>query len=414
MAKRKKIRRVDPEEFQATIEGLAFKGEGLVRRDDEPVFVPGTIPGEQVVAEINRRGRRYVEADLKEVVTSSPHRVEPPCPYVGHCTGCQWQHIDYGHQLEIKRGLVTDQLRRIGGFEEPPVAPTVGCDQPWSYRNHARFTIGPEGSLGFVNGTTRRFVRIDRCMIMHDEVNRILEHLQGKVGETTQLSVRCGINTDQYLIQPRMQALEIKLETGQPSYEEELGGRRFRVSSPSFFQVNTQQAEKLFQLVWARLNLSGRETVVDAYAGVGTFAALLAPHAKSVIAIEESSSAVKDAEVNIAGLSNVDLRLGRTEDVLGELSEVPEAIVLDPPRAGCHENTLKALTRILPPRVVYVSCDPATLARDLRILCDGAYDLLEVQPVDMFPHTYHTEVVATLHRQGHHSPTVYVGDVNRR
>lgn len=401
MGKRKKIQYVEPEELVAVIEDATSMGEGLARKDGEPVLIPFTIQGEEVVAEIKRRGHDHLEADLVRVVKPSPHRVTPRCPYYGACTGCQWQHIDYGHQLELKRRNVAEQIKRIGGFENPPVPPTLGCPDPWGYRNHARLTVR-HGQLGFVNKATRRFARIDRCMIMHEGVNKLLAALQEKCGETTQLSIRYGVATNQWLIQPTLHSPDVTVATGQTSYEEALMGRRFQVSSPSFFQVNTRQAERLTELVWARLNLSGRETLVDAYAGVGTFAALLSPYAKRVIAIEESSAAVTDMKQNIAGLANVELVLGRTEDVLSQLPEVPDAVVLDPPRTGCMESALRALTeapRGSPPRVVYVSCDPASLARDLRILCEGAYDLLEAQPVDMFPHTHHVETVATLQRK---------------
>ena len=399
MAKRSRVRPIEPEEFTATIEDVAFMGEGLARKDGQPVFVAYTIPGEEVVAETRRKGRRYLEAEVKELLQPSPHRVTPPCPYYEVCSGCQWQHIDYSHQLEIKRKLVTDQLQRVGQFERPPVAPTIGCEEPWGYRNHARFTIGPGGQVGFVNKNSRQFVRIDRCLIMDEGINDILGKIQDKCAETTQLSVRYGVGTGDWLIQPTMQSMEITIDTGQTHYEEELLGKRFRVASPSFFQVNTKQAERLVDLALARLNLSGREMLVDAYAGVGTFAVLLASSAKGVIAIEESASAVKDAEVNVAGLPNVRLVQGRTEEVLAQLTETVDAVLLDPPRTGCHEDALRALAEKEVARVVYVSCEPATLARDLRFLCQQGYELLEVQPIDMFPHTYHIEAIATLNRE---------------
>ena len=398
MRKHNKVRRVQPEEFSATIEDVAAMGEGLARKDGEPVFVPYTIPGEKVRAEINRRGRRYVEADVLQIIEPSPYRVEAPCPYYQECTGCQWQHIEYAHQLDLKRHLVIDQLQRIGRFENPPVPPAIGCADPWHYRNHARFTVRG-GKLGFMNNTTRRFVAIDRCLIMDEGINAILGQLQGKCSETSQLSIRLGVNGGAYLVQPALKASEVGVSTGQQHYEEEILGRPFQVSSPSFFQVNSRQAARLIELVWARLNLSGRETVVDAYAGVGTFASVLASHAKRIIAIEESSAAVKDARVNLADLSNVEVVLGKTEEVLAQISPVPDAVILDPSRTGCHQDALRTLIERPPPRIVYVSCDPASLSRDLRILCESAYDLLEVQPVDMFPHTHHIEAVATLQRR---------------
>ncbi|MBF8299135.1 MAG: methyltransferase, TrmA family [Dehalococcoidia bacterium] len=397
MHKSRQPKQTEPERFTATIEDIAALGEGMARRDGAPVFVPYTIPGEVVEVEVSSRGRRYLTADVTKIIQPSAHRVDAPCPYYRVCSGCQWQHIDYSHQLELKRRTVVDHLKRIGLFEKPPVAPTVGCADPWHYRNHARFTVR-EGQLGFVNKTTHGFVPIERCLIMDEGVNQILARLQGRCGETSQLSIRYGADTGSYLVQPTLKAPDVDVDSGQHSYQEELLGRRFQVSSPSFFQVNSRQAARLIELIWARLNLSGIETVVDAYAGVGTFASVLASHARRVIAIEESSAAVKDARVNLADLSNVELVLGKTEDVLATLSPTPDAVILDPPRTGCHVDALQALIGNRPPRVVYVSCDPATLARDLRVL-SGAYELLEAQPVDMFPHTHHVEIVATLQRR---------------
>jgi 23S rRNA (uracil1939-C5)-methyltransferase len=399
MRRKRKQQQIEPIETTLVIEDVAFKGEGLARNDGDLVFVPYTIPGETVKATISRKTGSYYEADVDEVLTPSPHRVSPECPYVGDCTGCQWQHIDYAHQLEIKSRLVKEQLVRTGGFGNPPMGPVVGCDDPWHYRNHARFTIGPGGQLGFVNKTQRRFVRIDRCLIMDEGVNKILAHLQDKCAETTQLSVRYGVNTGQWLIQPTLQTLDVTLEVGQTHYEEELHGTRFRIASPSFFQVNSKQAERLVDLVRECLDLKGTETLVDAYAGVGTFAVLLAPHVAQAIAIEESASAVSDARKNIEGLSNVTLVEARTEDALADLEEAPDVVILDPPRAGCHPKALDALIALAPERIAYVSCDPETLARDLKILCEERYHLQEVRPVDMFPHTHHIEVVATLKKR---------------
>jgi 23S rRNA (uracil1939-C5)-methyltransferase len=400
MAKNKR-KPLDPIDVSLTIESMAFMGEGLARHGEDLVYVANTIEGEEVVATLRWKSRRYLEAELKEVVKPSPHRVTPPCKYYGECTGCQWQHIAYPHQLELKRRLVADQLRRVGGFADAPVAETIGCEEPWGYRNHARFTVRREsGQLGFVHRSRHRFVRIDHCLIMDPGVNGLLGQLQERCGETTQLSIRYGVNTGSFLIQPTMKSDRITVTTGQKHYEEEMMGRRFRIASPSFFQVNIRQAERLMVVVRDALGLTGRETLVDAYAGVGTFAALLAPSARQIIAIEESSSAIADARVNIEGLANVTLAEGKTEDVLAQMAERPDAVILDPPRTGCHKTTLDSLVRLGPERVAYVSCDPESLARDLKILCDGGYALIQVQPVDMFPHTYHIEAVATLRWRG--------------
>jgi 23S rRNA (uracil1939-C5)-methyltransferase len=384
------------ERLRLTLDGMGRLGEGLATLEGRRLFVFGGIPGEEVVAEVLRWRRRYGAAQVVEVVSPSPSRVSPACPYFGACTGCQWQHIDYQRQLELKREAVKDALLRVGGLEGVPVAPVIPAPELFGYRNHARFTVGPDGMLGFVHRETRRFVPIQRCLLMHPWINEALAGLQGRCGETTQLSIRYGINTGEFLIQPALKGPDIPLPSGQKHYHECLNGRRFRIASPSFFQVNTRQAERMVDLVRERLAPSGGELLVDAYAGVGTFAVLLAPFVRKVIAIEESVSAVEDALVNAQGIGNVEFIQGKTEEVLGQLGGVPDAVVLDPPRTGCHRRALEALMELLPRRVVYVSCDPPTLARDLKVLCQGPFRLEEVQPIDMFPQTYHIECVATL------------------
>ena len=371
-------------------------GEATCVVEGHRVFVFGAIPGEEVIAEVFRERRHYVAARVLEVVEPSPHRVDPPCPYFGPCTGCQWQHVDYDAQLRYKSDAVIDALQRVGGFANPPVEAIVPSPDQLGYRNHARFTVGEHGSLGFVNRETRQHVTVDECMLMDPGVNQVLQQLQGRCDETTQLSVRWGVNTDDYLVQPTLKSPDVPIATGQKTYAESLRGRTFRIASPSFFQVNIRQLEQLVDLVREGLRLSGNETLVDAYAGVGTFALLLAPYAKRIIAIEDSPAAVEDAKANADGLPNVEFLQGRTEEALPQLQASPDGVILDPSRKGCHPSALKSLAALKPRRVVYVSCDPATLARDLKILCRDVFFLESVTPVDMFPQTHHVECVAVL------------------
>ena len=212
----------------------------------------------------------------------------------------------------------------------------------------------------------------------------------------TQLSVRYGIGSGEWLVQPGMKSDSIPMPTGQTHYRERLFDRTFRIASPSFFQVNTRQAETLGKLLLRRLELTGAETVVDAYAGVGTFAALAAAHAERVIAIEESTAAVRDAAVNIGALTNVEFVESKTEDVLSSLECSPDAVILDPPRTGCHPDAIGAVVEIEADRVAYVSCEPISMARDLAMLVSGGYRVTNVDPLDMFPQTHHVECVATL------------------
>lgn len=374
-------------------------GEAMAQHQGRDVFVFGGIPGEQVVAEITRVHRKYIAATVVQVLAASPDRVEPPCPYYGECTGCQWQHISSDRQLAIKRQWVIDALSRVGGFSQPPVSPVLPAPQQYGYRNHARFTVGPGGNLGFVGRESRRFIRIDRCMLMHEGINQLLAQLQGKCGETTQLAVRAGPETGDFLVQPRLKSPEIPVATGQKYYVDAVAGRPFRVASPSFFQVNTEQTARLVQVVQRSLDLNGTETLLDAYAGVGAFAILLAPRVRRVIAVEESAAAVADARENASGLDNVEFVLGKTEQVLPSMAYQFDVVVLDPPRSGCQPQVLEHLVQLAPRRIAYVSCDAETLARDLKLLCDGHYRLDRVEALDMFSQTYHVECVAVLTRR---------------
>ena len=372
-------------------------GEAVASGPDGEIRVFGGIPGEELLAEVTRRGREGTTARAVEVLSASSDRVVPPCPLFGACTGCQWQHVSYTRQLELKREIVVDALRRAGGFESPPVSTTLPSPEQLGYRNHARFTVGRRwGELGFVNRDSRRFVPVYHCLLMHPRIDEALGKLQRKSSETSQLSIRVGANTGDLLVQPALKNPEIPLESGQTHLRESLNGAMFRVASSSFFQVNTPQAERMMDLVKSELGLPADGLLVDAYAGVGTFAVLLAPHVTKVIAIEDSESAVRDAAVNAAGLNNVEFVMGRTEDILADMKETPVALVLDPPRSGCHPKALEAVARLSPARVVYVSCEPETLARDLGILCRGQYRLESVIPIDMFPQTHRVECVATL------------------
>jgi 23S rRNA (uracil1939-C5)-methyltransferase len=388
----------EPELVELELDDIGPRGDAsTLDEHGKPIYVAWGIPGERVVARIYKRGRHSSSADTVEILRASPHRVTPPCPLFGHCNGCQLQHIAIEYQLVLKRQMVVTQLARFGGFVDPPVPETIAAPDPWHYRNHARFTVRG-GRLGYVRRHRRQFFEVPRCLIMEESINEVLARLQGRL-DTTQCNVRVGAEPGSISIQPKLGLDDI--ESGQTHVQERLGGREFRVSNAAFFQVHRAQAERMIELVRDAVLEVGARTVVDAYAGVGTFAALLAPHVEKVIAIEESGPAVRDAEHNIAGLDNVELSLGRTELVLAQLADdearTVDAIVLDPPRAGCLGPALDAVLRLRPRVVVYVSCDPATLARDLRILCDGGYTLVRVQPLDMFPHTVHVECVATLH-----------------
>ena len=400
--------------LELTLESWGRLGEALAWHGGAPVFVFGGIPGERVTAEVVRVHRKYASATVTEVLEPSENRIAPPCRYFGECTGCQWQHLVYDAQLAAKRSKVVDALIRVGGFPageaDALVVSTLPSANQYGYRNHARFTVSRSGALGFVNRETRRFVRIDQCMLMRTNVNTVLEELQDRSQETTQLSIRAGaggtMNGDEYLVQPQLFNPEVPIATGQKRYTETVGDNRFFVSSPSFFQVNVEQAAQAAEVIRDGLSLGPNDVLLDAYTGVGTFAVLLAPYVARVIAVEESSAAVADARENAAEVPGVEFVLGRTENVLSDPAALnlskdrPDSVVLDPPRSGCQPQALTSLIELAPPRVAYVSCDAETLARDLKVLCVGGYALDRVVPIDMFPQTHHVECVALLHWAG--------------
>ena len=407
--RRRRRRRREPPELpplELKLTGFAPGGRAVARAPDgRVVFVAYGIPGERVVARVTEEHPSYLEAVVVEVLDRSPLRVQPRCPYFGRCGGCQLQHVDYAEQLRLKTGVVREQLQRIGRFRAPPLREMVGMADPWAYRNHMRFTVRREGYVGFMERGTHRFLRVERCDIALDRVNEVLSDVQDATVGTRQVAIRvaeqAGERSDALLVQPRLQwrpDREGDTPSGQPWYTERLLGREFRISSAAFFQVNTRQAERLVRLVIERVEAARPRVVVDAYSGVGTFAALLAPTVPEVVAIEESAAARGDAEVNLAGLPNVHMLVGLVEELLPGLDPSPDVVVIDPPRVGVSSAVVDAILASTARRLVYVSCDPATLARDLRLLVDGGFELGEVQPIDMFPHTQHIECVATLDR----------------
>lgn len=375
---------------------IAPRGDAIANTDTKPVYASEIIPGETARVRIRKVRRSWVAVDVEEIVEPSPDRVEPRCPLFSTCSGCQLQHIRYERQLELKRDMVVAQLETFGGLQAPPVEPVLGAANPWNYRNHARFTVR-DGKFGFIRRFRRAWFEVPRCDIMNEPINALVQELSGRIPGLTQCNIRVGADPGEHMIQPKLAPYGVDRPSGQPHLFERLGDRRFRVSAASFFQVHREQAQVMLDVLRSFVAYAPDVTVVDAYAGVGTFAVMLAPHVARVIAIEESGPAVEDAKLNIAGLDNVELRLGKSEELLGELPAPIDALILDPPRSGCRPGAIEAVRRFAPRRVAYVSCDPASLGRDLAALLEGdRFRLVRVQPIDMFPHTHHVECVALL------------------
>jgi len=428
--------------IELTLDAIAHGGEALGRHAGKVVFVPYAIPGERVRVEIVQEKARWARARLLDVLETSPDRVTPPCPYFGPngCGGCQWQHIAYERQATLKGEIVADQLRRLGHIADPPVADVVVLADPGSpgedarqgpgeeslleygYRNHAQFAITPEGQVGYRRAASHEVIPVERCLLLHERLDELHGALDVTWTELRGISLRAGINTGQALVlletagdeQPEM---EINLPAscalltrkgvqpliGHPWIVEEVAGRRYRVSARSFFQVNTVGAEALVNIVTTYADPRPTDVLLDAYCGVGLFALALADSCAGVIGIESSPSACEDFAYNAGDLPGVTLHEGAVDAVLPALIErgqEVDLVVLDPPRTGAGLDVIQGLAALQPRKIVYVSCDPATLARDSVPLVAAGYQLVEAQPVDMFPQTYHVETVALWERAG--------------
>lgn len=365
--------------LSATVHDLAFGGEGVARVDNLVVFIPFTIPGEQVEAEVVKVTKNYARARLLRVVTPSPDRVTPRCPHFGTCGGCQYQHIDYARQVAFKRKQIADLLQRVGGFGAAVVGPVVPCSAPYHYRNRLlvrswRSAADGRMMLGFLNTDSSDVVDVKECAIAEPEVNRQLAEARRHP--------------------PPKGGIRVLLRKMPADWD---------VARDSFFQNNFILLPELVATVRARLRDAGAVHLIDAYCGVGFFSLECADLVKSFLGVELDRQAIVSARRNQErrGITNGKFVAGEAENYLhGLLLRHPgeaTTLLMDPPRTGCPAAALERVRKARPAQVIYVSCHPATLARDLKILCaGGAYELVSVTPHDMFPQTQHVECVADL------------------
>lgn len=442
--------------IQVTIEDMGDTGEGIGKTDGYTWFVKDAVIGDEVEAKVMKTKKSYGFARLEKIINASPNRVTPRCPVARQCGGCQLQAMDYKEQLAYKERKIYNNITRIGGFDEVPMLPIMGMDEPWRYRNKAQFPWGldKDGKIitGFYAGRTHAIIENGDCLLGIEENREILKiiknHLERfhirpydeashsglirhtlirKGFHTGELMVCQVINgkslphqdelTEQLLKIPGMTSISVNINRDQtnvilgnevinlygPGYiTDSIGGVKYRISPLSFYQVNPVQTEKLYSTALEYAGLTGGETVWDLYCGIGTISLFLAQKAKKVYGVEIVPQAIDDARENarINGIENVEFFVGKAEEVLPreyEKNQVyADVIVVDPPRKGCDEVCLDTIVKMGPKRVVYVSCDSATLARDMKYLAERGYEVVKVRGCDMFPHSGHVETVCLL------------------
>ena len=428
------------------IDGLAHGGSAVARAEDgRVVFVAAGCPGDVVDAQVTTDHGRYVEAEITAIVTPSAERRTPPCPYFGHCGGCQWQHVAYGAQAEAKRTQLIDSLARIGKITGVEIGPTVLGPSPYGYRNklEMRTSTGPDKrlTLGLSAARSDEIVPIDTCLLLPDRMKSLPKSLGGALRylmnrapfDLERVAVRVGTNTRDLevdlwgppgpmerhavartlsdAVRPtcvtrvlvkedarKRTDLKVEVLSGKGNWRERLGDFQYRVSAPSFFQSNTKAAELLVALVLERLDPDGSDRVLDLYSGVGTFTLPLAERAGEVVAVEGAGSAVRDLRANLEEAElHAEVWPGDAARALADSGTFDLAVV-DPPRAGIQSDALRALVKTRARTICYVSCDTATLARDAHALTEAGYALTSALPVDLFPQTWHTETVAVFER----------------
>lgn len=407
-----------PSSLELHIERMAQGGDGVGRHEGGVVFVRGGLPGERVRVRVVERKARYMRGIVTEVIEASPARIAPRLPEADHIS---WQHIAYDAQVRFKTEIVREQLEKLAGLRTPPVEAMIPAEQTWEYRNTAHLQV--QGSrVGYYAAGTNTLIPLTHDPVLLPALNAVLADVQPIVSQPgcrlERLTLRGSATRGEVIAllqgsgnldalaqrwQERATALTgwmIGRGTRRPEppvlLREEVGGIVFSLSPESFFQAHTGQAAVLVEVVRRALALQPGERLLDAYSGVGTFALPLAHGLRQVVAVEENLSATADGERTARQhrLDQVTFVTGTVERVLHTLDTPFDAIILDPPRRGCHPSALEGVIALAPPRLVYVSCHPGILARDARVLLDGGYRLVSVQPVDMFPQTPHIECVA--------------------
>ena len=436
------------------ITDLNSTGDGVGRFAERVVFVPDTVTGDRVLVRLTQVKPKYAQGKLQQLLEPSPHRIRPRCIVADKCGGCQWQHIDYDYQREAKRQQVIQALQRLGGFTALPVEPILYTANHLHYRNKSTYPLARSAKghvqAGYYRQGTHQLVNLNQCPVQDSRLNPLLAAIKQDIyqrgwsiytekrhqGKLRHLSLRIGQRTGEILLTLvttnwQLEGIEAQAQTwleqypqlvgvclnrngaktnvifgsqtrtiaGKDYVREEFAGIELHIRADTFFQINTEAAELLFTKIADTLNLQGTETIVDAYCGIGTFTLPLAQKVKQAIGIELNSASIEQAQHNadINHIKNVKFIAGSVEQTLPQLPIQPDIIFIDPPRKGCARIVIDTLLALKPPRIIYISCKPATLARDIKLLCLGAdYRISLVQPVDFFPQTTHVECLVFL------------------
>jgi len=442
--------------FPLTIKRLGINGEGVGYFKRQVVFVPGALPGEEVVVEATNINPKFAEAKIKKIRVKSPHRVQPPCPFYEQCGGCQLQHLKYDQQLKEKRDIIIQALERHTKLDisKLEIRETIGMENPWGYRNKSSFQVGQkEGKIlaGLYGMNSHQLIDIDHCAVQHSQtteavnaVKSVLDELKIPIynektrkGVVRTIVTRVGVQSGELQVVlitatkelPKQELLIKQIQAklpnvksivqninggktslifgqetvklaGEEFIQESLGDLQFELSARTFFQLNPLQTVKLYNEVKAAAGLTGKEKVVDAYCGVGTIGLWLADQAAEVRGMDVIPESIEDAKKNARrhGFTNTKYVPGKAEEVLPKWVKKgwePDVIVVDPPRTGLDGQLIQTILQVKPKKLIYVSCNPSTLAKDIQAL-SSKYDVKYMQPVDMFPHTAHVECVTQL------------------
>lgn len=443
------------EYYKGIVEDLTSEGSGVVKIAGFPFFVEGTLPGENVEIKVMKVNKSYGYARLISIIDKSPHRVEEKDVKGRQIGTMTLQHMTYESQLDYKQKVVQDAFERLGHFQDVNVLPALGMNNPWQYRNKAQIPVqlvNGQIETGFYRKKSHQLVPIENFHIQHPEIDAaiivvrdilrkynlsiydekthkgLIRHIIIKRGHHTGqmmvvlVATKTKLGVEEHIVKdlrteiPKMVSLVLNMNPdkgnailgrenrvlwGQDYYEDQMLGKTFRVSANSFYQVNTPQAEKLYQVAIDSADLSGKETVLDAYCGIGSISLSIAPHAEKVYAMEIVEEAIDMAQQNaqINEIENVVFQAGAAEDVLPQWNQQGihfDVAVVDPPRKGLDPEFIQALIEQDPKRIVYVSCNPATCARDCRIIVDAGYRVEKIQPVDLFPQTTHIETIVLM------------------